>query len=212
MFTAQTKMKTLSALAILSILSFSSAQAEIIAVSGNASFEGSALGKDLTPGSYEQDDVVFGFNERQCFESEAPVDYLINEGNIGTPLPGGVITDPELTLPDSDGYASHIIHFDPVSTTINLVRGKAEGALAVNATFEFDNDIVAVIVNSTSLALGDDKFGFRSTTYSTGTYRGFEANDFFTINSSTSLTVNGVRSVGGRIDNLRVITANPDCD
>lgn len=214
MFTLPLTMKTCGAFAVLSILPIAAAQADIIAVSGSASFEGSVRYTDLTPGAYDQNKVVFGFNEHQCLEidgDEYLVDYLINEGDIGTPLPGGGTPDPELTLPGADGYASHIIHFDPVSTRI--LRGQDASVLkATNATFEFDNDIVAVIVNSSSLVASDSEFGYASTTYSTGSSRGFEANDFFTINSLNTLTVNIVTSAAGRIDNMRVITANPDCD
>jgi hypothetical protein len=181
-------------------------------INGNAINQGSAAGNDLGSGGTENNGKVSGFDELQGVSVSAntvAVDYLVGtDVTIGTQFTGNQVLEPgEGSFLAAGSYDSHILHFDPMTS----------GGQVLNATFSFDNTVLAIIVSNNGVAAllnaSDIVFGSASS-YETDSSRrseelGPDATNFdlFTLLSATTLRVDRMRVEGAAIDNIRVITA-----
>jgi len=181
------------------------AQAGIINANNPGQMLGSAAGLDLTSGSTQMEGVVQGYDERSVTTTEdVKVDFLVNENLfLGNAFTGIDEANSYKTLVAGD-YDSHLLRFD--TPDINV-----EGDLS-NAIFEFDGDIVAIILSNGGSAgallnLSDAIFG-NAASYDTGLGRRAESNDHFTLDlaNSRTLTVDRLRVSNGFTDEIRVIT------
>ena len=179
------------------------AQASIISVTGQATYNGSAAGVDLG-GNQATGSTILGYDERQGVAIAAntvEVDYLFGTNlTIGTGVNGISNANSSETL-GSGTYDSHILHLDASGPSVSIT----------SATFEFDGSIVALIVSNFGSAgkllnLSDDDFG-NAVNYVGGKSRRLENDDgpLEILAAGNKLQLNGI-STFGPIDEVRVIT------
>lgn len=173
-----------------------------------STFGAHAVTMNLAQGQMESDDVQF-FVEQSGVAVGADavtVDYLVGDNlSVGDGFTGVNQFSAGLSLAEGV-YDSFLIHFDPLNSNGG----------AASAEFEFDGEIVAVIVsngagkgnsnNGTAqlLNLSDAFFGVASS-FETTLSRRSENHDTFELLDATTLSTNFATS-SGFIDNVRVIT------
>jgi hypothetical protein len=180
----------------------SPAYAGIIAQSG--SVEIVPLPADVRNGQMESNRRIVAFAERQgvSLTSDVPIDIQLP----GTsPDSGGQNLSPSI-VPTGTAVSSYFVHFDALGEPANGTIVFAEGSLT------FNEDILGVIVLSSTLNATHAELGGVGTLYPGGDHQGMElstAGAYVTL-SADRRTLSFGMPVGPYSDNLRVITAVPE--
>lgn len=164
-------------------------------ISPTSTIDGLNLGWSQSESSFLQ-----AFNEKQNILIKANtvlVDYLFgNNLSLGQQFTGVNHSYSSLYLEEGI-YSSHLLHFDPINNRSGKVKKQR---------FEFNNNIVAIILGGEYLNLSDYLLGNATTQYESSISRRMETNDFLSLESSNTLLVDKV-SVGRYwIDDVRIIT------
>lgn len=179
------------------------AAADIISTSSSVLIQ--PLPDVLLLGAKEDTDHAFVFEERHGLVLAAPlhVDLIAPfdwTATIGQPVPPAALGG---DLPAGLGVNSHLVHYDPVGTTLILTR--------VEGTIAFQNPVLGAIVMTQHLNDSDSLLGVPGTVYAQGfTYRGMEEFDHAKVTLVDPYTVEFRLFAGPVMNEFRVITAIPE--
>ncbi len=183
-------MKYISMIGAAVMAATTSAQAATL-----ASVDGADLSRNTTQGA-----AVQGYTEQSGVTvgaGDVTVDFLVGTNiNVGD-RSGGVSTFSSGPSLGAGTYNSYLLHYDP------------KGAASTDATFDFGETIVAIILSNSGsqrlLNLSDAVFGGVGTTYDSHIGRRTESSDGFELVSATSLYVD-LTTNANHVDNIRVLT------
>jgi hypothetical protein len=155
--------------------------------------------EDLRWGGSESNEVQL-FNEVQnqhINDDSILVDYLIGTNlSVGDQFTGLNNSRSGLFLKEGH-YSSYLLHFDTPGNTSGSIR---------NDRFQFNDNIVAIILGGEYLKLSDVMLGISGTQYEQSISRRMETHDLFTLESSNTLLINKMSIGASWIDEARVIT------
>ncbi len=127
------------------------------------------------------------------------VDYLLNSNLfVGDRFTGVTHSKSGLYL-NSGIYSSYLLHFD--------TPGVSKGSVK-NQRFNFNGNIVAIILGGEYLKKSDTLLGNSGTVYEQSISRRMEKHDLFTLESEQSLLINSMSIGKYWIDEARIITRN----
>ena len=175
------------------------ANAGIVSVTGDAQINTGTIALDLSHGAVESN-LIQGFSEDANVVINQAITVDFDIASVSTSLSG---FDTEVGQGGGTGslaagtYNSYLLHFDPIGS-----------GSAVNATFTFTGNILALIVSIDNLQATDGIFNSVTTDYNSGDNvngRRSESTDLFSFVGNV-LTVSILSTNSTNVDHIRVLT------